>query len=159
MFTALIFGGDVGDAAARGAAWGAGTGAVAGAMHGSAEDSAQRQQQVAEQQAHLDAELARLRKEIGDDAFAGLEALTDGNHDVALAYARTAMRQQNADYAVAGRWLEALTYADNGLDADAERLIPGLVAADPEIFSTVEANQTLSELSEGLRDIRAEFNL
>jgi hypothetical protein len=159
MFTALIFGGDVGDAAARGAAWGAGTGAVAGAIHGSAEDSARKQQQAADQQARQEAELERLRTEIGVDAYAGLEALTVGKHDVAFAYARTAMRQQNADYAVAGRWLEVLTYADSGLDSDAENLIPSLVEADPEISSTAEANQTLAELSEGLRSIRTEFNL
>ena len=159
MFMAAIFGGDIGDAAARGAVWGASTGAVTGAIHGAGEDAAQKQQQLAQQQARQADELRRFRTEIGDDAFAGLEALTVGKHDVALAYARTAMKQQNANYALAGRWLEVLTYADSGRDAQAESLVPGLVSADPEIANLAQANQTLSELSEGLETIRAEFGL
>ena len=159
MFSALVFGGDMGDAAARGAVWGAGTGAVGGAMRGAAEDSARRRQMAAEQQARQDAELARLRAEIGEDAFAGLEALALGKHEVALAYARTARRESSRNYALAGSWLEALAYADSNRPEEVERLLPGLVAADPGVGSLAEAERTLAELRQGLADIRADFGL
>ncbi len=159
MFSAAIFGGSVGEAAARGAAWGAGTGAVTGAIRGSREDAAREQKAMDEQRDRQKVELARLRSEIGEDAYAGLEALTLGKHEVALAYARTAMREANAQHALAGRWLEVLSYSDRGQDDQVQRSLPNLVTADPEVSSVAQAYQTLAELTSGLQKIRNEFNL
>ena len=157
MFAAAIFGGDIGDAAARGAAWGAGAGAVSGAIQGSQEDARRRQQEQAQAERELQAALNELRREIGPDTFDGLAALTDGKHQVAIAYAQTAMADSHPPYALAGRWLEALVYQDLGDDnAVAERL-PVLVEQDPEVHSRMEAAEVMSELTDGLAEIRSQF--
>ena len=157
MFAAAIFGGDIGDAAARGAAWGAGAGVVSGAIQGSQEDARRQQQEQAQAERELQAKLNELRREIGPDTFDGLAALTDGKHQVAIAYARTAMEGSHEPYAVAGRWLEALVYQDLGdQDAIVERL-PELVARDPEVQSPEEAAELLNDLADGLAEIRAHF--
>ena len=158
MFAAAIFGGDIGEAAARGAAWGAGAGAVTGAIQGSQEDAVRRQQEEAQAARELEAALTELRREIGPDTFDGLAALTDGKHQVAIAYARTAMTDSNRQYAIAGHWLEALTYQDLGDLRAAADYLPTLVEVDPEISSPVAAQATLDELAKGLADIRATFS-
>jgi len=155
-FVAAIFGGNVAESAARGAAWGAGTGAVSGAIQGAAEDDARKR---AQEQAAQEASIEALRAQIGDDAYAGLEALTDCKHEVALAYGKTAAGSSNHDYALAGLWLEAVVLADDGRDADAQRTLPGLVSADPEVNSEVDAQLQLNELVQAVRDIRAEYGL
>ena len=159
MFTAIIFGGDVGDAAARGAVWGASTGAVSGAIQGSAEHKEIQRQQQAEHEAQIAAELARIKAEIGEDAYDGLEALTVGKHEVALAYARTAARSADRDYAIAGLWLEALIDLDQQREAQVAEMIPTLVARDPTVSDNQTARQTLAELLQGLADIRTEFGV
>ena len=159
MFTAIIFGGDVGDAAARGAVWGASTGAVAGAIQGSAEHKEKQRQQQAQREAQVAAELARIKAEIGEDAYDGLEALTVGKHEVALAYARTAARSTNSEYAIAGLWLEALVDLDQQHDGQVAEMIPTLVARDPAVPDNQTARRTLAELLQGLADIRAEFGV
>ena len=157
MFAAAIFGGDVGNAAARGAAWGAGAGAVSGAVQGSQEDARRKEREAAETQRRELEMLNALRDQIGPDTFSGLEALTDGKHQVALAYARTAMDSGNSDYALAAHWLEALAYQDHGdLQAVSER-VPRLVELDPEVTSIVEATEVLDELVTGLQEIRAAY--
>ena len=157
MFAAAIFGGDIGDAAARGAAWGAGAGAVSGAIRGSQEDARQRQQEQAAAERERQAALNELRREIGPDTFDGLAALTDGKHQVAIAYAQTAMTDSNQRYAIAGHWLEALTYQDLGDDKTVAEKLPELVQIDPEVSSHLEAAEILSDLTDGLAAIRAEF--
>lgn len=71
MVSALIWGGNVGEAAVRGAAWGTTSGAVSGAIVGS------RQDRTAAQKERLQAE-KKLKEELGEDGFAGLwlEAIT-----------------------------------------------------------------------------------
>ena len=81
MVSALVFGGNVGDAAARGAVWGASTGAVSGAIVGAQEDQAKKKQR--------DAAAEKLKTELGEDAFNGLAALAECKHEVALGYAKT----------------------------------------------------------------------
>jgi len=159
MFTAAIFGGDIGEAAARGAAWGAGAGAVGGAMQGSAEDARNREREAEEKRRRQADEIEKLKSEIGEDAFAGLEALTVGKHEVAMAYARTAARSSNQDFALAGHWVEVLTYADNGDQEQVNEHLPHLVEMDTEIDDLAEARRTLTELSQGLADIRTEFGV
>ena len=108
MVTALVFGGDVGEAAARGAVWGGSTGAVAGGMRGAEQAKRNEQARLAQEQA----EIEKLKKRIGDDAYAGLEALADCKYAVAKAYADTAMQSSKQDYALAGAWVEVITLAE-----------------------------------------------
>ena len=159
MFTAAIFGGDIGDAAARGAVWGASAGAVSGAIQGSAEDARNKERALEERRRRQQAELKRLQAEIGDDAFAGLEALTTGKHEVAIAYARTAARSSNPSYALAGHWLEVLTYRDSAQNAEVEHHLPHLVELDPDVENLSDARATLAELTDGLAEIRTEFDI
>ena len=81
MISAAIFGGDVGNAAARGAAWGASVGAVSGAVQGASADAARTQRAEASERARIEAEIARIRAELGPDAFTSLERLVDGKHE------------------------------------------------------------------------------
>lgn len=159
MLTAVIFGGDVGGAAARGAAYGAGAGAVTGGIRGEQQHAAAEKARRAEAQSERQAQLERLRVEIGEDAYQGLEALTDRKYEVAIAYARTAARSEVPDHALAGLWLEALVYADSERHAEAEALLPRIVAADAKVTDAAQAEQMLETLLDGLREIRSEFGI
>ncbi len=151
LVSALVFGGDPLDSAARGAVWGGSTGAVAGAMTGSQVDKARKSQR--------DADIEQLKSDLGEDAFRGLEALTDCKHEVALAYARTAAKSRNRDHALAGLWVEVLTFADSGEEDQARALFPDLVAKDTEIRSEAQAEETMRKALQALMDIRGEYNL
>ena len=159
MISAAIFGGDVGDAAARGAAWGAGVGAVSGAVQGSQADKARTQRAARSEQARIEAEIRRIRGELGEDAFTALERLVDGKHDAALAYARSAQRSTNLDYSRAGLWLEALGYHDAGRNEEAAQVIPRILAAEQTIASRADAEAILIDLYEGLLEIREAFGV
>ena len=111
LVSALVFGGDPAEAAARGAVYGGAVGATAGAMAGAQVDSKVREQHEAREQA--------LRSQIGDDAFKGLQALADCDHDVSLKQADLAQQSSNPNFSLAGLWLEALSYADRGDQASA----------------------------------------
>ena len=50
---------------------------------------------------HRATQLERMKQEIGEDSFKGLEALADCKHDVALAYGRTVAQSDNKDHALA----------------------------------------------------------
>ena len=152
MLTAVIFGGDPLEAAARGAVWGASTGAVVGAIQGSEIDSRRRAQQEHQ-------EIARIKSEIGNDSYAGLEALVDCKHDVALGYSKQAMKSRNRDHALAGLWLEVMSYADRGDRKKANSLLPKVVQDDQYVANAAEASKTLDETLQGLRDIRGRYNL
>jgi hypothetical protein len=151
LVSALVFGGDPVDAAARGAVYGGTTGAVAGAVAGAQADQAEKQKR--------DAQLEKLKKDIGEDAYNGLEALADCKHEVALGYARTAAKSDNKDYALAGLWLEVLAYGDNRQEEKARTLFPDLVAKDAKISSEAQAEETMRKALQSLMDIRAEYNL
>ena len=152
MVSALIWGGNVGEAAARGAAWGATSGAVSGAIVGSQEDKQAAQQQRARAE-------KELKKKLGDDGFAGLAALAQCKHKVALGYAETAQESSNEKYRQAGLWLEALTYIDQGDKAQAESMYPKLLEAQPEISSRNEVDSYAREGVQGLTNIRKKENL
>jgi hypothetical protein len=152
VVSALIFGGDVGDAAARGAAWGATTGAVSGAIVGSQEDKAaqKKKQEQASQ---------KLKADIGEDAFAGLTALVNCKHPVAIGYSQTAQKLDNSNYALAGLWLEVLTYADEGKEARVQELVPMVVKSDPSVESSAEASVKMEEALQGLANIRRQHSM
>jgi hypothetical protein len=159
MISAALFGGDVGDAAARGAAWGASVGAVSGAVQGASADKAQKQSTARSERARQEAEIRRIRDELGEDAFVALERLVDGKHDAALAYARTAQRSQVLDYSRAGLWLEALAYYDVGQFEAAGEMIPRLMEAEPTLGSEDDTRAILTDLHEGLLEIREAFGV
>ena len=129
---ALVFGGNVGNAAARGAVYGGSTGAAAGAMSGAMADSNQKKAQQA-------AELEALRKRLGDDAFNGLAALVECKHEVAQGYGRMAAKSDNPDFALAGLWLQVITFADSRQEDQARALLPDLVKQDSKLSSESQA--------------------
>jgi len=151
LVSSLVFGGDPAESAARGATWGASTGAVSGAMTGARVDQAEKSQR--------EAELARLKAEIGEDAFNGLEALADCKHEVALGYARTAAKSVNKNHALAGLWIEVLAYADHREENKARQLFPDLIAKDSKISEEAQAEETMQKALQRLMDIRGEYNL
>lgn len=151
MVSALVFGGNVGEAAARGAVWGGTTGAVAGGISG-----AQQEQTIKAQQ---DKAIEKLKTDLGEDAFNGLAALTDCKHEVALGYARTAAKSDNKNYALAGKWVEILAYADSRQEDKARALYPELINIDTDIRSESQAEETMKKAIQRLMDIREEYNL
>lgn len=148
---ALVFGGDPLDRAARGAVYGGSTGAVVGAMAGSEADKRVKQQR--------EAELAKLRQKIGDDAFEGLAALAWCRHDESLSQAAKAQQSDNPNYALAGLWLEILSYADQRDEAKARSLFPAVVEKDWNIKSESQAEEVMRKALSALMDIRQEFKL
>ena len=155
MVTALVFGGDVGDAAARGAVWGGSTGAVSGGIQGAKVADKNR----AAEERKKEAELAKLRKSMGDDAYLGLEALVECKLPVSLAYAQTAQGNRNRDHALAGYWLEVLAMVEQGRLTEAEAVLPELVQLDKNLNSTESARILLDEATIELGDIRKEYGL
>ncbi len=151
LVSALVFGGDPVERAARGAVYGGAVGATAGAMAGSQVDRQIQQQR--------EAKLAMLRKEIGDGAFEGLEALADCRHDVSLRQAAKAQQSKNPNYALAGLWLEVLNYGDKRDEAKARSLFPTLVEKDWDIKSEANAEDIMRKALNELMNIRQEYNL
>jgi hypothetical protein len=155
MVMALVFGGDVVEAGARGAVYGGTVGAVAGGMSGSQAD----REAAAREQANLDKEIEEFRKSIGADAFNGVVALAECKHDIALANAREAMKSTNSDFALAGVWVQVLTEADRGNQAKKQALLPELVSQDSEVSSEAQAETHIAETLQELRDIRQYYEL
>lgn len=147
----LVFGGNVAESAARGAVYGGAVGATAGAMAGSQADA-----RVAGEDAQ---KLAELRKNIGDDAFAGLEALAECRHDVAIVQAGAAQRSENPNYALAGLWLEVLSHADRRDEAKARALFPTVVERDWDVKSEAQAEEEMRDALAKLMDIRERYGL
>ena len=147
----LVFGGDPVEGAARGAVYGGATGAAVGAMAGAERDRKEKQQQ--------EAHLAKLRQQIGDDAFDGLAALAECRHDVSLRQAAKAQKSDNPNYALAGLWLEVLSHADQRDEAKARSLFPKVVEKDWDIKSTSQAEETMRNALNDLMDIRQEYKL
>ena len=147
--TALVFGGDPVEAAARSAVWGASAGAATGAIAGSQVDKKTDQQK--------EAKFAKLREEIGDENFAGLEALADCKHDQSLGAAKKGRQSKNPNYALAGLWLEILNYADNGQESKARDLFPTLVKQDWNTDTTAQAETKMREGTTALGNIREEY--
>lgn len=151
VVSALVFGGDPVERAARGAVVGGAVGATAGAIAGSEVD-----QKAAQQR---EASLAKLRQEIGDETFEGLEALADCRHDVSLRQATKAQKSENPNYALAGLWLEILNYADQRNETKARSLFPYVVQKDWDIKTESQAEAAMRDAMDNLMDIRDEYNM
>jgi len=148
--TALVFGGDPVEAAARSAVWGASAGAATGAIAGSQVDKKTDQQK--------EAEFAKLRDEIGEENFAGLEALADCRYEQSLRAADKGRQSKNPNCALAGLWLEILSYADKGQEAQARALFPTLVKQDWKFDTTAQAESKMREGTTALGNIREEYD-
>jgi hypothetical protein len=110
-------------------------------------------------QQQREAQFAMLRKEIGDGAFEGLEALADCRHDVSLRQAAKAQQSKNPNYALAGLWLEVLNYGDKGDESKAQSLFPTLVEKDWDIKSEAQAEDILRKALNKLMNIRQEYKM
>ncbi len=151
LVTGLVFGGDALDSAARGAVYGAATGATAGAIVGSKEQKAVQQQQTKE--------METFRKKIGDDAYNGMVALAQCKHAVALANAREAAKDPDGNKALAGLWLELLTYADSRQESKARELFPAVIEQDARISSNDQAEEKMRLTLQKLMTIREQQGL
>jgi hypothetical protein len=152
LVTGLVFGGDVAESTARGAVYGGATGAASGAISGAVADSNEKKAQQA-------AELQVLRKKLGDDAFQGLAALAECKHEIAQGYGRTAAKSGNAEYALAGLWVQVLAYADSQDMGNARKLYPNLIENDDNISSDSQAETETQNALKKLREIRKEYKL
>jgi len=152
LVSGLLWGGDPLESAARGAVVGATTGAVVGGVSGAQADKAQAQ---AQQQN----EIAELRTQIGEDAFAGISALADCKHGVAEANAQVAAKSSNSNYALAGLWVEAISLADRGDLAGAQALYPEIIRWDRSAENTDQAEAELQGALVKLQDIRQQYDL
>ena len=155
MISALVFGGDVAEAGARGAVYGGATGAVAGGISGSNVDK----QVAAQEQAERDADLERFRAEVGADAFNGVVALAECKHEIAIANAREAAKSKNSDYSLAGVWVVALTEADRQREEEARAMFPEIIKRDSEVDTAAEAEKLMGEALQELGNIRVEYEL
>ncbi len=152
LVTGLVFGGDAAESAARGAVYGGATGATAGAISGAVADSN-------EKKARQTAELKALRKKLGDNAYQGLEALVECKHDIAQGFGRTAAKSGNADYALAGLWVQLLAYADSNDMDSAHKLYPDLIDKDKNISSDSQAEAETQNALKELKEIRKKYKL
>ena len=151
LVSALVFGGDPAEAAARGAVWGGAAGATAGAMSGSQVDAKVKEQRIARED--------KIREQIGDDAFKGLSALVACDHADAQQYAVASKQVSNPNFAVAGYWLEVLSYADQGKTDKTNALLPAVVEKDWDISSETNARTNLLQLQDKLMAVREEYKL
>jgi len=149
--SALVFGGDPGEAMARGAVYGGAVGATAGGMAGAEVD-----RKVAVKQ---EAALKELREKIGTNAYDGLAALAECKHDEALSQATKAKQDSNPNHALSGLWLEAMTYSDQGNETKASGMLPTVVEKDWNIKTKTQAEEKMRAAMKGLMDIREQYKL
>jgi hypothetical protein len=155
LVSSLIWGGDPAYHMARGATYGATVGAVGGAIEGSSRAKAENQNQALQEQRELD----QIRRDIGDDSFDAIVALAECKHEVAIASARVGAESKNGNHALAGLWVQALTYADQGDQAKVEAVAPEIVRWDREVENESQFDIELIGALEDLKDIRSEYAL
>ena len=153
--TALIFGGNIGEAAARGAVYGGASGAVVGGISGAEADK----RVAAQERAEYERRVQQFREEVGTDAFNGFVALAECKHEVAIANAREAQKSSKRDFALAGLWVEVLTEADRANTDAATALLPAIVEKDREIRDTATAQARLDEALTEMGEIRTQHDL
>lgn len=153
--TALIFGGNVGEAAARGAVYGGASGAVVGGISGAETDK----RVAAQERAEYERRVQEFRDEIGTDAFNGFVALAECKHGVAIANAREAQKSNNRDFALAGLWVEVLTEADRAQTDAATAMLPEIVEKDRKIKDAKDAQARLDEALVEMGEIRTRYDL
>jgi len=155
LISSLIWGGDAGEYMARGAATGATVGAIGGAIEGSSRTRAEKERQAAREQRELD----QFRRDIGNDAYAGIVALVDCKHTVAVANAQVAAGSRNGNHALAGLWVQALTHADQGDVSALSDVTPEIIRWDRNIANTSQFDSELRKAHDDLMEIRSDYML
>lgn len=155
LVSSLIWGGDPGYHMARGATYGATMGAVGGAIEGSSRAKAEEQNQALQEQREID----QIRRDIGNDAFDAIVALAECKHEVAMANARVGTESKNGNHALASLWVQALTYADQGEQANVESVAPEIIRWDREVEDQARFDSALTGALADLKDIRSEYAL
>lgn len=155
LVSALVWGGDPGEHMARGATAGATIGAIGGAVEGSQRAKAEEQNKARQEERALEA----LRREIGSDAFDAVVALAECRQEVALANARVAADSTNSNYALAGLWIQALTFADQDDEASLAAIAPEIVRWDRGVADADQFDRDLRTAYQDLINIRDEYSL
>jgi hypothetical protein len=155
LVSVLVWGGDPGEHMARGATAGATVGAIGGAVEGSSRARAEKDRKAAQEQRDID----QIRREIGRDAFDGVVALAECRHEVALANAREATRSTNSNHALAGLWVQALTFADQRDAAALDTIESDIIRWDRGIDDGTQFRRELDAGYEDLVQIRREHSL
>ena len=151
MVSALIFGGDPVEAAARGAVYAGAASATVGAISGSQKDASIEAQRKARED--------QIRDKIGSDAFKGLSALATCDHEDTLTYAAASKTSSNPNFVVAGYWLELLSLADSNDTIAVDQRINGVVEQDWDTNSEQQARNQLDQLQYQLEQLRLEYKL
>jgi hypothetical protein len=155
LVSALVWGGDPGEYMARGATAGATVGAIGGAVQGSNRAKAEENARAAQEQR----EIEKFRRDIGSDAFDGVVALAECRHEVAVANGRVAAGSTNGNHALAGLWVQALTFEDQGNQAGLDAITPEIIQWDRGVSDADQFSRELQSGYQGLVDIRAEYGL
>jgi hypothetical protein len=155
LISALVWGGDPGEYMARGATAGATVGAIGGAVQGSGQARAEKESKAAQEQR----ELEQFRRDIGNDAYDGAVALVECKHAVAIANAQVAEKSTNSNHALAGLWVEALSYADNQNASGMQSVGTEIIRWDREISDATQFQIELEKGHSELMDIRSEYRL
>ena len=155
MVTALVFGGNVAEAGARGAVYGGASGAVVGGIAGAEVDRAEEQARIAKREA----EMQELKKRIGPDAYNGVIALAECKHAVAIANANVAIDSGKNDYELAGVWIKVLANADQEMDDEARALYPEIMRRDRDLKTAADVDDGLGEAMQRLQEIRVEHDM
>lgn len=142
LVSGIVFGGDPLTRAAQGAAIGAASGAAVGAASGAQRDKKEK---------------ATLATELGEKNYQGLQALADCKYEEALQLAKQGQRYKDRHHALAGYWLEAISYADQGNYEQAEALYPVLEKQDPDILDHNDAERELRDTVRKLRNLRFDY--
>jgi len=155
LVSALVWGGDPGEHMARGATAGATIGAVGGAVQGSQRAKAEKDHKAAQEQR----EIEQFRRDIGNDAFDAVVALAECRQEVAIANAKVAANSTNANHALAGLWVQALTFEDQGDQASLDAIASQIIQWDRGVADSDQFNRELKSGYQDLIDIRAEYAL
>lgn len=155
LVSALVWGGDPGEHMARGATAGATIGAIGGAVEGSSRAKAEKNRAAAQEQR----EIEQVRRDIGNDAFDAVVALAECKQEVAIANARVAAGSTNSNHALAGLWIQALTFEDQGDKDGLLTITPEIIRWDREINDQIQFDRELKDAYQGLIDIRSEYAL
>ncbi len=70
-----------------------------------------------------------------------------------------AVESTNGNHALAGLWVQALSFADQGDDAGLEAITPEIIHWDREISDAPQFQLELSKAHDELLDIRSEYLL
>ena len=155
LVSALVWGGDPGEHMARGATAGATIGAIGGAVDGSNKAQTKKDSEAAQEKR----ELEQFRRDIGSDAFDAIVALAECKQEVASANARVAAKSTNSNHALAGLWVQALTFEDASDESGLLAITPEIIRWDREINSQSQFDRELKNTYRDLIDIRAEYAL